>query len=155
MIEVKQKHLIHTVLGHSYLFFILFFAVGIVLDKVFPIPFANTTLEYVGIGLVFSGTMLALWAQTAAYRSSDERHTQQRDESSFARGPYRFTRFPTQLAIFFLNFGFGLATDLLWVSIAAVVALCCGYLFFTKRQSKILENRYGESYKRYRSKVRF
>lgn len=155
MIEIKQKHLIHTVLGHSYLFFILFFAIGIVLDKIIPIPFQNTVVEYIGIAFVMIGTLVAFWAQTAAYRSSDERHHQQRDANVFARGPYRITRFPTQLAIFLLNFGFGLATDLLWVSAFSVITLVVSYGFFAKKQSDILEKRYGESYKTYRSKVRF
>lgn len=155
MIEIKQKHLIHTVLGHSYLFFVLFFAVGIVLDKIIPIPFQNTVVEYIGVGLVLVGTALAFWAQTAAYRSSEDRHQQERDENVFARGPYRLTRFPTQIAIFLLNFGFGLATDLLWVSLFSIVALVFNYIFFAKKQSDILEKRYGESYKTYRSKVRF
>lgn len=155
MIEIKQKHLIHTVLGHSYLLFVLFFCIGIVFDKIFPFPFKNTTVEYIGIGLVFLGTILAFWAQSSSHRSSDTRHTEERDPQSFAYGPYKFTRFPTQVAIFLLNFGFGLATDLLWVSVASVVAIILSFVFFAKKQSDILEKRYGESYKLYRSKVRF
>ena len=54
--------------------------------------------------------------------------------------------------LMFLGLGFVLNSIL--ISAAAIVAFILSKLFFIKKQHEVLIDRYGESYKEYRDKVK-
>ncbi len=153
--KFNNTHLIHTVLGHAYLLFLVFFFVAIFCNALYPLEFHNTTLEYIGIGLIFLGTVVIFWAQRASHVSTQARISGERTHEAFSVGPYAFIRTPTQTSLFLLMFGLGLAVDITWISIFAVVSFFINYVIFVRKQERILSKRYGESYKTYKSKVRF
>ncbi len=155
MTKFNNTHIIHTVLGHAYLLFLVFFCVAIFCDWIYPLSFFSKTLEYIGFGLVFLGTVVAYWAQRSSHVSNRIRLSEDRTHEAFSVGPYAFLRTPTQTSIFLLMFGLGLVVGMLWISIFAVISLVINYSIFVKKQDAILLKRYGESYKKYRSKVRF
>jgi protein-S-isoprenylcysteine O-methyltransferase Ste14 len=95
------------------------------------------------------------WAQRASHISTKARLADDRTHEAFSVGPYAFLRTPTQTSLFLLMFGLGLVVDILWISIFAILSLIINYIIFVKKQDKILLKRYGASYEKYRSKVRF
>jgi protein-S-isoprenylcysteine O-methyltransferase Ste14 len=156
MKNFNQKHLIHTVLGMSYIFFMIFFVIGIVLDSFYPISLNVLYLDYLGLFLVFFATGLAFWAQHTSFKTSLQRlNNKENNPNVFMCGPYKYICCPTQLSIFLLLFGFGLSANLIWVSITAFISFILDYILFVKKERKILTNRYGESYKMYKAKVHF
>lgn len=156
MFKINKKHFIHVVLGHSYLFYFVLFAIGIFFDGVKPIQFIHPELaQNVGVFFVFLGSLLMVWSQQSSKKSLHERHEIHRSEKAFFHGPYAYLRNPTQTSLLFMFLGLGLVLNMAFVSIAAVVSFILGRLFFIKKQEAILLDRYGQSYKTYKAKVRF
>ncbi len=155
MVRFNKTHLIHTVLGHSYLVFVICFCLAIICDTIIPIRMNSTILENIGVLFVICGTVLIVWAQNNSKKSLHERHTEMNDEKAFSHGPYRFLRSPTQAGLFLLIAGLGFTIDTIWVVIFAIGALIINILFFIRKQEMILEKRYGTSYTLYKNKVRF
>jgi protein-S-isoprenylcysteine O-methyltransferase Ste14 len=155
MIKLNKRHLIHTVLGHSYLAFLGFFCLAIFIDTLYPIKINSIYQTYGGIAFVCIGTIFIFWAQMNSKKSLHERHLELNSDQAFQHGPYKFIRTPTQAGIFLLIVGLGFTLDSLWVIIFAVIALVVNVIFFVRKQEMILEKRYGESYKIYKTKVRF
>jgi protein-S-isoprenylcysteine O-methyltransferase Ste14 len=155
MITINKKHLIHTVLGHSYLVFVIFFCIAIIVETMYPVTLSIPYREQGGVLLVIIGTIFIFWAQMNSKKTLHERHTALQSEQAFRHGPYKFLRSPTQAGLFLLISGLGITIDSLWVIIFSIVALIVNILFFIKKQEMILEKRYGQSYKIYKTKVRF
>lgn len=156
MIKISKKHLIHTILGHSYLAFVLFFCGAIFFDQLMPFARIDTPyLEYVGTVLVVFGTVLICWAQVDSQKSLHERHQEVPTEKAFFHGPYKFIRTPTQVGLFFLFLGLGFTLGNVWVIIFSVISIIVNFTIFVKQQEHILTKRYGESYTSYKAKVHF
>lgn len=153
--KINPTHLIHTVLGHSYMLFVLFFCLAVFSDQMYPLTFHAPILESVGIVLVLFATLIIFWAQRSGHRSAKVRYDETPDARAFMFGPYAYMRTPTQFALFLLVLGLGFAVDMPWISIFAFVAFIISYTFFIKKQEKILIKRYGAAYESYRSQVRF
>ncbi len=154
-IRINNTHLIHTVLGHSYMVFVFLFCISILLDYVFPLPFNLPILEPIGITLVILGTILIYWAQHSGHRSMNARYEGTRTIKAFMFGPYADIRTPTQTSLFFLVLGLGFVVNMIWVVICAFLAFLVTYMFFIKKQERILIKRYGSAYEAYKQKVRF
>ncbi len=76
-------------------------------------------------------------------------------KETFLRGPYKYTRGPTHLGLFFLILGFSLATDTIFVFVFAFLALVITKFTFLDKQEKILEEKYGSHYTEYKKTVKF
>lgn len=124
-------------------------------DQLYPVHLKSEVFEAIGIVAVLCGTLLIAWAQTKRKKSLHERHGEKRSEHAFKHGPYRFLRTPTQIGLFFLILGLGLTIEIFWVPVFALLALIVNIGIFVKKQEHILAKRYGESYRLYKTKVRF
>ncbi|MDQ5931166.1 MAG: hypothetical protein QG674_332 [Patescibacteria group bacterium] len=141
---------VHRTLAKSYLGYFLLCSLGLFLGIFFPMQFYiphSQTFAILGFVL---GPVLIIWAQTTSHRF--EITKQQTGQLVFNRGPYRFLRNPTQLGLVMLVAGYAFAshTAILFVSVG--VAYIISNIFF-KKHEQILESRYGEPYKEYRSSV--
>lgn len=156
MIKIDKTHLIHVVLGHSYLFYFVLFCIAIVLDIINPLRFIRSQYSLnIGVLLVVLGSLLLFWAQSSSKKSLHERHEEHRSEKAFLHGPYTFLRSPTQVSLLFMFVGLGLVLNSVFVTVAAVISFILSKTVFIKKQESILESRYGESYKAYKTKVPF
>src|SRR3989344_2608296 len=110
METVNTKRLsVHRVLSHSYSVYFIFLLLSIYLDFLFDFKLFSDTL-IVPIGFFFLGlaSIVIIWAQRTGheFRKIKEKRTEH-----FCRGPYCYTRIPTQWGLFFLMLGFGLVTN--------------------------------------------
>ena len=71
-----------------------------------------------------------------------------------ARGPYRFTRNPMYVGITALLIGLGVAVDVLWISLFAVVALVLVHFVAVLKEESYLAAKFGDSYAAYVARVR-
>jgi protein-S-isoprenylcysteine O-methyltransferase Ste14 len=100
-------------------------------------------------GILLVGS--AFWQMRKSNTSVDPRETV---NSLVTGGPYRFTRNPIYLGLFLVYLGFTLLAGTLWGLIASP------FLIWTITQAVIhaeeiyLEEKFGEQYKQYRSRVR-
>ncbi len=155
MIKINQKHLIHTILGHSYIMSVVFFCLAIVANSIYSWKYNNQHVFMIGVIFVLSGTMLSFWAQRAAHVSSKLRLSKNPPVSAFTYGPYGYMRTPTQFALFLMICGLGFVVNIVWICIFSAASFLIAYVFFMNKQEKVLINRYGASYKQYLKLVHF
>jgi len=69
-------------------------------------------------------------------------------------GPFRFSRNPLYVAITLLYLGLTLAVKTWWGVVVLVPVLTTMHRGVVLREERYLEQKFGESYRQYRSKVR-
>lgn len=155
MFKINKTHLIHVILGHSYLLYFVLLCIGVFFDTVYPVKFLNSKLVgQIGLGLVFVGSVLMVWAQQSSKKSLHERHQEVRGPQAFFHGPYRLLKSPTQVGLMLMFIGLGLVLNSVFITVAAIISYILSKTFFIKKQQEVLLDRYGESYKVYRDKVK-
>jgi protein-S-isoprenylcysteine O-methyltransferase Ste14 len=147
-----HKNKVHKVLIHSYSSFFFFFLIGVYLDLVFNLKvFESKIVEPIGLVFLILGTLLVFWAQKTSRNLKKEGITKE----TFARGPYRFNRSPTNLGLFFLVLGFGLIANAFFVILFSFVSLIVAKFIFLRKEEKILSEKYGAPYLEYKQSVKF
>jgi protein-S-isoprenylcysteine O-methyltransferase Ste14 len=130
--------------------------VGLALNWLMPIPFMPDALPVGWIGAAVFAVAVALlaWAIVTITRAGSNVPTNMPTTAIVDTGPYRFTRNPIYLAMFLGLVGLALAFDSLWLLAALVpFALVIRY-GVVAREEVYLERKFGDSYSRYRSRVR-
>lgn len=140
----------HHLLAISYVSYFICIAGGIGLSVFFPlrvhVPGAN-----IGAFICFiTGPLLIIWAQQASF--AFEKHKRQHGVVSFSFGPYRFVRNPTQLGLGMLIIGYVFILQSATVLIAVLLSYLIGNYFY-KKHEVLLEAKYGNHYKEYKSQV--
>ena len=148
--KIHERHLAKLV-GYAPVVFFGFLLIGYLLDLKYPrhlLP--EMTGSYLGLGLVFLGTVFVFFAQKS------KREAGQKDfmaEEKLRFGPYKNTRNPTYLGLLIVGLGFAFVAN----ALALLLATICAFIFFEillRREERVLETLHGESYKNYKSSVR-
>ncbi len=142
---------VHAVLAHSYMSYFVSFLLGLFFHLLYPVKIYDHPITAI-VGFVFLAlaTVLILWAQ----RSSRKLHEGQISKDSFCRGPYCYTRIPTQWGLLFLMLGFGLMINSLFVVLCTIIFFFVSKTVFIKKEEDILIERYGKHYLEYKKSVR-
>jgi len=69
-------------------------------------------------------------------------------------GPFRYSRNPLYVALTLLYLGLTLAFDTWWGIVVLIPVLLVMHLGVVLREEQYLDQKFGESYRRYRSEVR-
>lgn len=148
----SKRMSVHKIAAHSYMVALLFLLLGVFGDMLWkPVIFDETLTTPLGMLFLGAGTILILWAQHASHHFVKENITVE----SFCRGPYCFTRNPTHWGLYFLLFGFGMATNAFFVALSTVVSFFVTKAIFLKQEEELLETKYGEAYLEYKRSVKF
>ncbi|MFH1608542.1 MAG: methyltransferase [Patescibacteria group bacterium] len=70
-------------------------------------------------------------------------------------GPYRYTRNPTIIGLFFSILSFGIIINSPFIILFSFIAFLISNLVFTKKEEALLESKYGASYLKYKKIVKF
>ena len=129
---------------------------ALALQWLIPLRFmpAAVPSRWVG-GAVFAIALtLAAWAIATMTRAGSNVPTNRPSTTIVDTGPYRFTRNPIYLGMFLGLVGLAIAFDSLWLLVALVpFALVIRY-GVVAREEAYLKRKFGEAYRRYRSRVR-
>ncbi len=154
--NLNKKHIsgiVHVLLSHSYAMFFCTVVLGVIFDIIFSIRvFNNIAYEYLGLALIFFGTLLIYWSQSTT-RSVGKAISQERDVNFFLHGPYKYTRNPTNFGLTLSVLGLGFLIHSLFSVIFMVIAYIISKLVFMKKQDLILKERYGDVFDEYKKKV--
>jgi protein-S-isoprenylcysteine O-methyltransferase Ste14 len=148
----RDNVLVHYVLSHSYLMFFIAVMLGMILDYFFPIQIIPREYSLVGIMFMVFGSLLVYWAQSTSRASKVEMETLGTRE--FARGPYKYSRNPTHIGLAIVTLGFGIIMQSFFIILLLVIVYTLSKLVYLRKQEKILEAKYGETYTTYKKKVR-
>lgn len=147
------KHNVHKVLAHSYSVYFILLLVGIYLDLIFGFKiFQDSVMVPVGFFFLVLATIIILWAQKTGW---DLRKVAEVKTEHFCRGPYCYTRIPTQWGLFFLVLGFGIITNSFFIILSTLISLCIFKFVFMSKHDRILGEKYGTAYMEYKKLVKF
>ena len=145
---------IHVMLAYAYAIFFLSVILGVLFDLVFKVDLLdNFHHSYIGIMLIFLGSLLVYLAQSASSRASKIKF-EERSVAGFAFGPYKYFRHPTYLGVFIMVLGFGITIKSTFSVLFILITYLFVKLFFVKKEEKILEQKYGQIYLYYKKKVK-
>src|SRR6266702_4291921 len=128
---------------------------GLALNWLVPLPFLPADLPAGWLGAMVFVLALALVAGAIVtiMRAGSNVPTNLPTTTIVKSGPYRFTRNPIYLGMFLGLIGLAIAFDSLWLLVALVpFALVIRY-GVVAREEAYLDRKFGDPYRRYRSRV--
>jgi protein-S-isoprenylcysteine O-methyltransferase Ste14 len=134
----------------------LAFIAGLALNWLLPLPFLPANLPGGWLGAMVFALALALfaWAIVTITRAGSNVPTSMPTTTIVESGPYRFTRNPIYLGMFLGLIGLAILFDNLWLLMMLVpFALVIRY-GVVAREEAYLERKFGDVYRRFRSRVR-
>ncbi len=157
MWNVNKSFLVHIVLAHSYLVYFASLLFGLAIDVYWPIRIDIPGLEILGTLLIFAGPLLIFWAQNTSHKMAVKQICSREGVcvDDFYKGPYTFTRSPTHLGIFLMVIGFGFIMCSISIILTTTIAFILTRYVFVKKEERILEDKYGEPYRLYKTRVKF
>ena len=149
----QGEHTVHHVLAHSYVLYFLLFLIGVWLDLTFKFKiFSDNIMLPVGLFFLVVSTALIFWAQKTG---RDLRKFKEVKTEHFCRGPYCYSRIPTQWGLFFLILGFGIITSSFFIILFTIISFLISKSVFMGRHDRLLIEKYGDAYREYKKLVRF
>lgn len=147
----QKKVTVHHILILSYIMHFFGFLTGVLFDVLFPNIIPKN--ETIGLVCLILSTVIIIWAQNTTSNTKKER-VEGVDENIFSKGPYMFTRTPTHLGLAILLIGAGALFGGLFIIITAIISFAISNLFILPKEEKMLEEKYGDVYKKYKETVR-
>lgn len=151
--KYSTKHNIHHVLTHVYITFFVLFLIGVSLDLAFQVTIPHFYfMQPLGVFLLLVSTFLIFWAQKTG---RDLRNIKEIKTEHFCRGPYCYTRIPTQWGLLMLILGFGLVINAFFVVLTTLISFLFSKIVFMDRHDQILIEKFGASYLDYKNMFKF
>ena len=152
--KLMKKDRVHFILLNSYLMFLFTVILGVIFDIITKVRiFSGSAYQYVGLFLIFIGTIVIYWAQ-ATSKNYKNKIEESHDKSHFEFGPYRYLRSPTHFGLLIVTLGFGLMINSLFSIIFTLVGYMISKTVFLRKEELLLEKKYGEQYTKYKEKVK-
>ena len=152
--HIHKNGAVHFILAHSYLTLLFVIILGVLFDTFLNDKiFSNNIYKYIGLFMMIISSIIVLWAQKTSFDYKNEKLKNNFD-SQFEQGPYKYLRHPTYFSLFIMTIGFGLIINSFFSVIFTIVAYVIVKFFFLKKEEKILEQKYGEAYGKYKKKVK-
>ncbi|MES2930429.1 MAG: methyltransferase [Patescibacteria group bacterium] len=152
--EKIRSGMVHIVLSYSYVMFLMAVVAGLVLDLVYHITiFSGPFYSYAGFIMIVAGSYLVYWAQSTS-RCTKEEMKKGLTGRDFERGPYKYSRNPTHLGLTLMTLGLGLILHSFFSVVCIIVASVISKFIFLKKEERLLEKKYGQTYCEYKRKVR-
>jgi protein-S-isoprenylcysteine O-methyltransferase Ste14 len=116
--------------------------------------FGSTEWRWSGLVLVIAGIALLVMGRRALLRAETNVNPFKPTMSIVTAGPYRFTRNPLYLGVTLIYCGLALVSNTWWGFVLLVPVLLLIHFGVVAREERYLERKFGDSYRRYRTRVR-
>jgi len=131
------------------------FAIVLGLHWLQPAPIlAHAIALWLGLALLALGVGIALWGKKAMQAAGTNVNPSLPTTAIVTSGPFRFSRNPLYVALTLLFLGLTLAVNTWWGIVVLVPLLVLMHYGVILREERYLEQKFGESYRQYRSSVR-
>ncbi len=131
------------------------FVVVLVFRWFWPIPiFGRAVALWPGLALIVLGVGTAIWGRRMMQAAGTSIDPALPTTAIVTSGPFRYSRNPLYLALSLLYLGLTLAFNTWWGIVVLVPILGIMHRGVVLREERYLEQKFGESYRQYRSKVR-
>ena len=131
------------------------FLVALIANWFVPLPML-TTLVALTLGLCLSvvAIVIARWGRRTMTAAGTNVRPTRPATTIVTSGPFRFSRNPLYVALTLLYLGLTTAVNTWWGLILLAPLLLVMHVGVVLREERYLDNKFGESYRAYRSKVR-
>ncbi|AYC34360.1 isoprenylcysteine carboxylmethyltransferase family protein [Pseudomonas cavernae] len=137
------------------LIYLIFIALVWALSALLPLPLGeNVWTRYLGWGLIDAGILLAAWSALALAQHKTTINPYKKPKRLLASGPFRYSRNPIYLGFNLIYCGIGLLLHSWWPWIALPLLILTMNRGVIVHEEQILEQLFGDSYRRYRRRVR-
>lgn len=131
------------------------FLLVLVLHALRPAPIAAPALAtWAGAALLALGLSLDVWGACSLFRAGTAINPYRPSTSITALGAYRLSRNPIYLGLTLSFLGLSLIFNTLWGPAVLVPVLAIMHYGVILREERYLEAKFGETYRRYRERVR-
>ena len=131
------------------------FVLVLVFHWFWPMPiFGHAVALWPGFVLVVLGVGIAAWGRRTMQAAGTNVNPALPTIAIVASGPFRFSRNPLYLALTLLYFGLTLAFNTCWGIVVLIPLLIIMHRGVVLREERYLDQKFGETYRQYRSKVR-
>ena len=131
------------------------FVVVLVFRWSWPMPiFVEAVALWPGLALVAMGVGAAIWGRRTMRAAGTNINPALPATAIVTSGPFRFSRNPLYLALTLLYLGLTLAFNTWWGMVVLVPLLIIMHRGVVLREERYLAQKFGESYRQYRSRVR-
>jgi len=138
--------------------FTIGYLIGIVLSLFVPVSISSglwlAAIQILGVLGLALGAILAFWAQSIFRKLHTTTVPTETTTSLVTWGPYRFSRNPMYLGLFFFFVGLSAIAVFVWSVIILVFVLAYVNVVVIPVEEKQLETNFGETYRSYRRNVR-
>jgi protein-S-isoprenylcysteine O-methyltransferase Ste14 len=121
---------------------------------VVPMPIGATPRLVVAGALALVGLALILPSQVLFRRSGQHPAPWKPSPSLIVQGPYRFSRNPMYASMLLLQMALGVAFDNPWIVLLSAPALMAVHYLAVLPEERYLQEKFGEEYRLYASRVR-
>ena len=132
-----------------------FLDIALFLPKIFFFPLNLI----IGIPLAINGFFWGIWSNVDLYKKGKGSPVPTKDTESIflvESGPFKYSRNPMTFGTYFIYVGLGVMFNLIsMVLILATIMLVFLIVYQKKIEEKGLEERFGDSYKEYKSKTSY
>lgn len=146
----KKPMNIHLILSRSYAVYFFAFILGLIFDIVIHPRLGGQNVQMIGFIVIVLSTFLMYWAQTVnkkVYYLPD-------GTKDFSRGPYKYSRNPTQFGLFMMVVGAGLIMNSYSVIVVGVIALIFSVLVVIPEEESRHIKKHDGAYLQYMKRVR-
>src|SRR6476660_463205 len=114
----------------------------------------SSDLFWPGVTLAILAVAIAMWGRSTMHAAGTNISPLKPANLIVTTGPFRFTRNPLYLGITLLYLGLTLISDTWWGMICLLPLLVVMHNGVVLREEHYLEQKFGETYRNYRSSVR-
>jgi protein-S-isoprenylcysteine O-methyltransferase Ste14 len=131
------------------------FVVVLVLRWFWSMPIVDQAIAlWPGLALIVLGMGIGIWGRRTLQAAGTNIDPALPATTLVTSGPFRFSRNPLYLALTLFYCGLTLASNTWWGALVLLPLLLIMHRGVVLREERYLEQKFGETYQQYRSKVR-
>ncbi|NKB32881.1 MAG: DUF1295 domain-containing protein [Pseudomonadales bacterium] len=137
------------------LIFVILIFMGGGIDYLWPLGIGvPASFQPIGIAITVFGVAVAILVNSVFKRVGTAIEPWKPTTQIITTGLYRWSRNPIYTGFCLFNIGIGIATNSLWIVFTAIPGALLVYHIAIKKEESYLEEKFGEKYLAYKSRVR-
>lgn len=129
--------------------------IALLIDLILPLPiFGDTIGRWCGLLIAVLGAGIGAWGTYSLISAGTNVNPTLPTTAIVTSGPYQFSRNPLYLALTLIFIGLTLTMNTWWGILVLIPLVLIMHNAVVLREERYLEEKFGESYRHYRSTVR-
>ncbi len=137
------------------LVFLIMMLAAYAIHRVWPAGTGTSSeIRYVGVVIAISGIYMIVWVSRTFRRAKTNIQPWKPTTKVISTGFYAYSRNPVYVGFCFVPVGIGVFLNNFWILVSFIPSAIIVYFIAICKEEAYLEEKFGEAYKDYKSKVR-